>query len=107
MRICSSSTLEDAVYPLVGFVMNKAEDVEPPEGASQHMLLSYSSADCKRSDTSASNKGKVVRHATKSHCCIYSIVSTGAFWDVDTDRQVACKKSQSCKTKSVQEAKGI
>ncbi len=66
MRICSSSTLEDAVYPLVGFVMNKAEDVEPPEGASQHMLLSYSSAHCKRSETSASNKGKVVRHATKS-----------------------------------------
>lgn len=64
MRICSSSTLEDAVYPLVGFVINK--DVEPPEGASQHMLLSYSSADCKRSDTSASDKGKVVRHATKS-----------------------------------------
>ncbi len=85
----------------------KAEHVEPPEGASQHMLLSYSSVDCKRSETSASNKCKVARYATKSHCCIYSIVSTGAFWDVDTDRQVACKKWQSCKAESVQKAKWI
>lgn len=61
MRICTSSTLEDAVYPLLGFIMNKAELVEPPEGASQHMLLSYSSVDCKRSETSALNKCKVAR----------------------------------------------
>lgn len=48
---------------------NTAEHVEPPEGASQYMLLSYSSVDCKRSETSASNKCKVAS--------IYSIVSTG------------------------------
>lgn len=69
MRICTSSTLEDAVYLHSGFIMIKAEHVEPPEGASQYMLLSYSSVDCKRSETSASNKCKVAS--------IYSIVSTG------------------------------
>lgn len=45
-------------------------------------LLRHCLTDC-RSETFEFNTCKVAKYATKSHCFIYCVLSTDAFWDMD------------------------